>query len=662
MNTLSQCPPNTHKVSSRLRFAFRRLVITKFNPLLLSAVTILFATAAAASELNIEDYRWNVDGVGRHGMFNQVTVLVTNVSASDFDGTLDFLQGGSVSPTREYRQPLFLGKGQTTRVVFDCFLGSYAEGGVLRWGKGDKRTFDVIAPTCIWPSREIDYEKDPLSLPPVVWIESGLESAPAAGGALRPLPSRWFPVTAATLPADGVVALSRDPEFQPAQRQALADWVRLGGTVYVFPNGDQYDQFTGELAFLNLNKPRQAVGRGVVFHDDRKAGDLNTKQWRSISQSIPRDRFTAANGGLQQQQGYAMDHLQVNFSDSVYEVLSIIHQPKVYWPLIFLLFFVYIASIIAGGIVVSRKTRDWKATYLTLALLIGMFSGLFWFVGARGHGEATEATTLAIADVVETPKAAATEGQSRARIRGWTQYFTTSSGRFDLRPLDGRLGIRPREYSRGSLIVDGPTGVLQKRIPVYSAASYEWQGLTDVSAPVVKKAVLYGTGLNSQIDVKLEGLGPNSSIRILRGNRIASMSNVDGTYQTSRWSSQSPFLALEPQAYELKSRFENFDDRNFLRGQVVESLEKWVSQYSRTTEAGVLSAEDDVGVLLVFDDLPDELATRYDGAAHYGRILYRIPITFEMLGDKAALNAKSPPLPPVKQTTLPSLNHHQRRS
>lgn len=591
---------------------------------------------ASASELNVEDLRWNLDGLVRHGQFNTLTLLVSNVSATDFDGVLEFYQGGTVAPTRRYTQPVFLGKEQTTRVAYDVYIGSYEEGGLIRWGPRDNQSYDVPSPSALWPWKEIDFEGDPLSVPPVVWVDTGLTAAPTSGGSVRPLPPRWFPVSAAALPTDAVVALSQDPGFQPAQRQAFSDWVRLGGTVYVFPNGSEFDEFSGEMAFLNRNTPRNVVGRGAVIREERQPRDLSADDWRLLARSRPRDRFASAMGQQQGYNNYQYDYVQVNFADSVYEVLSFVHRPKVIWSLVFLLFFVYIAAIVVGGIVVSKKTRDWKATYATLGVLIATFSGLFWWVGARGHGEETEALSIVAADLlVDASSEADKSGTRRARLHGWTQFFTTSSGSFELKPVDGRTAIRPREYVAGAVIVDGPTGALSRSIPVYSAASFEWQGISDITTPVVGQATYDREKRRAIVD--LQGVGANAEVRLVRNGRVTMLNRDPAGFVGSSWTSVQPFTALEPQSYEIRSRLEYVDTRDQIRSQVLDTLESWLQQYSRTDEQGVLDNADDAGVLLVLDDLPAELTARFPDATHRGRILYRIPVEFS-----ANVNTDSP--------------------
>lgn len=584
---------------------------------------LALTNVAAANELNIEDYRWNLDGVGRHEEFNQLTLLVTNQSAKDFDGQLTYVQGSGIAPVSVLKQPLFLAKGQSTRVVFDVYFTSYIEEGRVRWGRRDDQSFGIVSPNGIWSHQRFESDKELAQLPPVAWLVSGIKSSPSVGGAVRELPARWVPISAAALPIDSVVALSADPALQPAQRQALADWVKMGGTIYVFRDGDRYDDYSDELSFLNLNVPRQAVGRGLVVRDEREVRDLRANDWRQMAIAAHPERTIIESNNNYGNDVYS--NLRSNFAENVYRAFSLVHRPKVIWPLVFLLFFVYIAAILFGGIFVSKKTRDWKATYGTLAVLIVFFSAVFWFVGARGHGEESESMTVALVDVVDSG-----ENSSRARIRGWTQYFTTYSGQFELKPVDGRMAFHPREFSERQTIVDGPEGLFVRRVPVFASASFAWQGIANVTAPRVIEATSSSNG--RQVTVELAGVSDSATVRLIsRGRLTALRPTSDGRFKNAGWGTISIQQQLQPQPYQMTSGVKSGSSRDEVRRNVLDTGRKWIQQVGAFTDAGVIDSVDDAGVLLVTDELPAELKSTYgEGVIEHGVVLYRIPVRFKV--------------------------------
>lgn len=595
----------------------------------LRSLLILLATCASgfasnvalATELNIEDYRWNLDGVGRFEEFNQLTLQVTNQSSADFDGDLEFIQGGLIAPTAVLRQPLFLAKGQSTRVVFDVYFSSYIEAETyIRWGRRDDQIFDVVSPDGIWSWKSVPAAKEARELPPVAWLSaSDRATSPGTGGAIREMAPRWVPISAAALPTDSVVALSSDPPIQPAQRQALADWVKMGGTMYLFRDGDSYDQFSGELAFLNLAMPRQAVGRGLVVRDRRNFTQLDAEDWRDMSRK--------AHTGLgslitEDEHSYMYNQLQNGFSDGIYQAFSLIHRPEVSWPLVFTLFFIYIAAILFGGIFVSKKTRDWKATYATLALLIGLFSVLFWYIGARGHGEQSEAMTLAVVDVVDADSSA-----GRGRVRAWTQFFSTSSGVFDLKPIAGRVGFRPRETGGRELIYDGAEGVYRRRVPVFSAASFQWQGITEMTTPQVLSATFDEQSREARLDI--DGLVGNVQLQLFVNGQETSLAKRDDGYHSGGWSSVTVDQALDPEPHSLRWSLRNTSGREQVRQRILVDCDAWLRQYCGYTNEQAGSVVETAGVLVVIGDLPDALKSSFgDGVLESGRVLYRIPVRF----------------------------------
>ena len=583
---------------------------------LISALLCAAASPISATEINVEDWRWNLDNVGRGGSFNLLALDVANTSSGDFDGFISYeTDATTVASGLVFRQPLFLTKGQRTRVYFDVPLnGDINDSGLVRWGRSASQTM-LIDPPALATSEFADSNIDVRKTPPVVWLEPELGTFGGAG--VAKLPDRKFPTTVVSLPADGVVAVDHDPEFQQAQRQALADWVRLGGIVVVFPPTSGDTEYSEELAFLNVRgggSSGRPVGMGRVLHIDRRPDDWRSKEWEEFAESMapPRTPITGAPSGS----------VAERFGNATYRAFSSVHRPVVSWGLILTLFVVYIAAIVGGGILVSKKTRSWKAVYGTLAMLIAGFSLVFWQIGKRGHGERSRTLTVARVDLLD--------GEGRARAEGWSQFFTVSSNRVAFTPADGRTAFKPRESDRSQDIRDGVDAAMERNVPGFAAASFRWQGLVDVpDVPRPTSAALDAYGeLQVEFDRPIGGADVAAIVAGLRTDMRTSGTTASGTPR------QSPANSTSLPGLHFSDRFGTDADEldrdrvaaAVTRGQAL-GLAAIASQSSSAWRAG---ATGDSALVVYTVPLPPSLQTDYgEGAGHDGFAVVRasVPIT-----------------------------------
>ena len=433
---------------------------------LLLPLTLAAAAPAAASELNVERWHWNLDNTARPAQFNTLLLSVTNVSPEPFDGELTLFDADGAAPIR---QPVYLPPGQRQRVFFDAFVNDSSDRFLVRWGRRANQRIEIGSPTLRTVSDGTT----------VVAIDDGRTLAPKQSG-VSMLAAEDFPPSAATLPVGGLVLLDHMPRWQTAQQQTLLDWVRLGGEVRTLQRADTAPQFSGELAIFG--SPAAEADGGMPLGAGRIiAVPLNLAQ-------MPADEFKAMTRVAKPQAEAIAPNANVNVinpndygghytpdfspSESFFSSLSYLHRPDVNWSLIFTLFGAYIVVLIGGGLLVSRKTRSWQKTYLTLLGTVAAFSVLFWQIGARGHGEQSLLTTIAMADVLD---------DDRVRISAWSDVFTPRSRDIVLKPGSGRAGLRPRENA--GTLVGGTDPMLARSAPPFSSVTFEWQAIESLPVP-----------------------------------------------------------------------------------------------------------------------------------------------------------------------------------
>jgi hypothetical protein len=99
-------------------------------------------------------------------------------------------------------------------------------------------------------------------------------------------------------------------------------------------------------------------------------------------------------------------------------------KPKHNWPLLHLLFWMYIGLVFPGCYLIGRKWSDYRVVYVALLATVAVFSTLFAVVGQRGYGEATAVHSLAIARPLP-------DGQ--LDVTQWSNAFVTTGGDYDIR-------------------------------------------------------------------------------------------------------------------------------------------------------------------------------------------------------------------------------------
>ena len=457
-------------------------------------------SSANASELNVERWRWNLDNTVRLGTFNTLMLEVSNVSGQAFEGIL-LIRTVEGLQTIDLPQSLYLAAGQRQQVFFDVTVLDTLSPMTVVWGRRADQFLDLGVPT-----QRPTYETGLLSeygqkleaiTVPIVAIDDGLAKLPQRSRAIV-IDEATFPPSAATLPAEGVLLLDHMPRWQPAQQQAALDFVRLGGQLHLYRRGDRDAVLSGELAAAVSPQVDDAFGQplgaGLIRRFPTNLAEITPEAIAELAQpeivdDPPEEDTDEENSNRRYYNPY---YASANPSPAMFGGLAYMHRPDINWSLIFSLFGLYIVLLIGGGLLVSRKTRSWQKTYLALLTTVAVFSVLFWQIGARGHGEQSTLSTVAVADVLSP---------THARLHAWSDLFLTRRDAVTLRPGGDRAGLRPREQA--GRLVGGAEPTLERSVPSFSSVTFEWQAIEPIATPLLLRPTVDADGRNLEFELQL---------------------------------------------------------------------------------------------------------------------------------------------------------------
>lgn len=397
--------------------------------LALMCLGTLFSAAQTVSAVEIVDVRWGFDGkVVRH-RFNLLSILVDNPKPDPFDGELRVQKtiNGGQDVDAVLVEPVYVGPFARKWVQFYPYVGMDYESFRLQEVDQAGHRFpwvDLPDPRRGWPAR--------------VLVES------AGSPALRGVPVKRFPdelfppfVTA----TDSLQALLMDsvPNWAEPRREAFLDWLYKGGTVFVLQSGNQrFPEFPATLNVLAGPLDETTYGAGRVIRVEATRQQLSKDRLENLFSRLPRRLLVNYEGetteisavddeSLDDDQKTA--NLYTDSSDplssrSFLASLKSMTRPKHNWPLLHLMFWIYIGLVFPGCWLLGRKYTDYRVVYLALLATVAVFSVLFAIVGRRGYGEATAVNSTAIIQALPN---------DMADIASWSNVFVTSGGDYDIR-------------------------------------------------------------------------------------------------------------------------------------------------------------------------------------------------------------------------------------
>ena len=408
---------------------------------LILAAAILGVAPACAAALEVSQSQWGFDGKVVPGRIAILSVEVGNPSAAPFDGVLRLHKetglGGRVdAPLVE---PCFLSPGAARWVQFYPYVRDEHEAWVLEWGLGAKERHLLPGIEVGPPARVVLHDPDdPL--------------ASGRGVRFRPFRENLFPPTVAATDGLHSVLLDRVPRWEPVRRQAFLDWLRRGGEVHVLrtPSG-RHPVFPDELAVLSSPLERHRVGAGLVLH-------------HAMGRAEASDAALAARGCPPCQLVAPPDYAPSRIGDieePLFRALSDMTRPRHAWGFIYLTVVAYIVVLGPLNLLFGRKRRNYRHTLLFFLLTVAGAGVLLYFLGRRGHDEATAVNSLACARQIDADTYDVTQWVNVFVTRGATYRITHDA------PHNLYSGCQDREAIRG-LIANGKDGVFQVDIPLFS--------------------------------------------------------------------------------------------------------------------------------------------------------------------------------------------------
>ncbi|HET6422488.1 MAG TPA: hypothetical protein VFG20_02320 [Planctomycetaceae bacterium] len=476
---------------------------------------------ASARALDLVEVRWGYDGKLTRNRFNVLSILVNHPLPTAFEGemrlTKRMASGGRVdAPVVESVFVSPFGERWVQFYPYISSLGNSAEDFHLDVISKDGRlvqSLDLQPARFGWPSR--------------IMIEPA--GVARKNVPLKRLPDILFPpfVTA----TDGLQAVFFDsvPNWDEPRRQAFLDWLQLGGTAFVMHDATgKHPEFPATMGVLNGPLDERMVGAGRVFRVAYARTEATPERLTDTLEVLPPRRIVRSDGQTYEEPaldaGEQEQVVNTNFGDgsdplsgsSFLTRLKNMTKPDHNWPVLHLLFWIYIALIFPGCYLVGRKWADYRLVYLMLLGTVALFSLLFGYVGQRGYGEATAVHSVAIARVLP-------DGQ--ADVTQWSNVFVTSGGDYDI--AHEGLGTL---YSTCNIaeavprwIRNGAEALFRADIPPFSSREFSHRIKTRVTVPkfAVTSSQFVGGNLRA-ITLSVDGTVPPQAemITLIHGDRF----------------------------------------------------------------------------------------------------------------------------------------------
>ncbi len=516
-----------------VRHVFSRLLQSALRTPHVAFVLVSLLVVAPAAALDIVDMRWGFNGKVAPNRFNLLSVQVQNPTPQPWEGEITArksLGGAGFVDAKVVEKVSLAPFSQPTWVRFYVYIsadgwGSSAsnENWHLSWKRGEG--IDVPQP------RVAKYQRV------VLTDSSGMQRK---GGALKQMPEELFPAFVTGTDALQVVAIDHEPrQWSPGQKEALLDWLHLGGTVLLTQgiNG-KFPEFTGSLSVLNSPLEDGRHGAGRVLRIARAANSIDADEARQILAGLPKnhvgpnekpeDPIDLVDPSLQTQAnqgnlyGEGADPFQ---SGSFLSQLKNMTKPDHNWLLLHFMFWVYIAMVFPGCYILGKRYTDFRVVYAGLLGTVLLFSFLFSVVGQRGYGESTAIHSVAIARPLP---------DGSLDVSSWSNVFVTGGARYDIRH-NGQGGLYStcnQSESVNGTINNGAESLFNVDIPPFSNREFAHRVKLAGPGPKLKiESMKLEEGRLAQLSLSVEGLQQvdvNPSMYLLYGNRFHALMWRDG--------------------------------------------------------------------------------------------------------------------------------------
>jgi hypothetical protein len=410
--------------------------------------------ALPARALELADSKWGFDGSSLPGRINIVSFRLFNADSTAFDGTVRLERSSFSGPVGAIHEARVYISPQTYRwVQFQVEPSQANDNFVFRYPLTADRE----------ESKSFNDLKE--GLPARVILLSATDTS-AIPVRLPSFPAEAFPASVSALEALEQLVLDHKPDWDAPRRQALLDWVNLGGVLHLLQDREgRLPVLEGELSALNGTEPRQRVGAGWVVRHDFSRRDATP---------VKLDESGFPGTGWGREAGQFIHNAFGNNSTGTFGLLKSLIRPQHPWGVINLLLLLYIGLVGPGQYyLVKKRNLDYRLSLLVLVGLVGAFSVIFYQIGLRGYKNPSMVVSVSRATVLPGDRVALTK---------WAQAFTRSgrvaefkhpgaAGMYDLPGLDEKVPVRAQ---------NGAQAVMEARMPVNSTLPLVFRGVLPV--------------------------------------------------------------------------------------------------------------------------------------------------------------------------------------
>jgi len=414
----------------------------------------LALSSVVASEPEVESFHWGFDGRAVAPAFNPLTVIIHNPGEEDLRGELELtrLRGGYWPVGLPIRLPVFVSRGTRRPVRFYPYILGEYDGWRLDWidAEGTRRELN----TSTWKLR--------LGEPATVLLV-GPDRLTSRSGRLRSLDESWFPsVSTATEGLAGVV-LDHVPRWQSVRRRVFLEWLSHGGTLHLLNGPDGRPVVLGgDFRDLAGGGTLTRYGSGRVIRHGFGVDEIPAT---FPTRTAPVKRDAAATSMAM----YGFDPYGSIDDSAMFSALRSMTRPVRNWPLIYLVCLVYMAVLFPGGFAYGQGERDYRVVLGVLALVVLVFSGIFFLVGRRDDAARLTIRTASMVhhlgdgdlEYQQWVEAAVTHGgnyrfthKGRSRLYSTAQNLEKSIGRIE-HGGDAAITVDVPPYSSSTFLVRG---------------------------------------------------------------------------------------------------------------------------------------------------------------------------------------------------------------